>query len=132
LSCASAIVGVPPAFILMMLVSFQAINVPAFAFITIFSLACPLIMPLRVYQVLFTGYWFWGNYLNPDVFPTLAGTLLTASGRFVMEGFFGTHLGEGPFKTSTAAVLNLAVLAGCILLAMIVVERYFAVKARRA
>jgi len=39
----------------MLLVTFLAINVPAYAFLTAFSPACPLVMPLRVHQVLFAG-----------------------------------------------------------------------------
>ena len=42
---------------------------PTILFITAFSLACPLIIPVRVYQILFTGYWYWGNFLNPEVTP---------------------------------------------------------------
>jgi len=28
---------------------------------------------------MFTGYRFWGNYILPEIFPTLNGTLLTAA-----------------------------------------------------
>ncbi len=78
--------GVPFILLGMTVVCFFAITVPAYAFITAFSLACPLVMPVRVYQVLFTGYWFWGNFLSPNVFPTLSGTLLQPGGKVAMEG----------------------------------------------
>lgn len=97
---------------------FLAINVPAYAFLTAFSLVCPLIMPVRVYQVLFTGYWFWGNFLNPAVLPTLNGTLLTPSGEFMMGAFFSPNL---PYTTTyppAMAYLNLLVLSLCILAAL--------------
>ncbi|HPH95040.1 MAG TPA: hypothetical protein PKW33_02265 [Anaerolineaceae bacterium] len=97
---------------------FLAINVPAYAFLTAFSLVCPLIMPVRVYQVLFTGYWFWGNFLNPAVLPTLNGTLLTPSGEFMMGAFFSPNL---PFTASyppIMAFLNLLVLGLCITAAL--------------
>src|SRR5919106_877930 len=38
-------------------VAFLGITVPAFAFVVAFSLACPMVMPLSIYQILFTGYW---------------------------------------------------------------------------
>jgi hypothetical protein len=47
-----------------------------------------------VYQVLFTGYWFWGNFLNPAALPTLNGTVLTPSGAFAAYAFFGASLGN--------------------------------------
>src|SRR6185436_5849652 len=69
--------------------AFAAITVPAFAFVVAFSIACPLFMPVPVYQVLFTGYWFWANFVPPALFPTLNGTLVTPSGIFALQGLFG-------------------------------------------
>ena len=113
--------------------AFLAIDLPAYAFLTIFSLVCPLIMPLRVYQVLFTGYWFWGNFLNPDVFPNLSDTLLTPSGKYAMQAFFGNLISVSePLHTTTDALLNLLVLTLCILAAMLVTRTYLVWKARRA
>jgi ABC-2 type transport system permease protein len=115
------------------LLAFLAINVPAFAFVTAFSLACPLVMPLRVYQVLFTGYWFWGNFLNPDVFPTLSDTLLTPSGMYALGGFFqtGVVVNFGG-HTLLEAWLNLLVLALCVAAVFVTLERYLAWQSRRA
>lgn len=124
--------GAPPALFAMGLGAFLLINVPAYAFITIFSLGCPLIMPVRIYQVLFTGYWFWGNFLNPDFLPTLAGTLLTPCGKYAMNAFFNATVGvDAPTHTALEAILNLALLADCILLAMVALERLLARRARR-
>jgi ABC-2 type transport system permease protein len=95
--------------------AFATITIPAFAFVVAFSIMCPLFMPVPVYQVLFTGYWFWANFIPPKLFPTLNGTLLTPSGMFALQGFFG-----GPVSAEIAgraahgpgdAVLNLIVLA---------------------
>jgi hypothetical protein len=127
----------PVSFIGIMLVAFLGMGVPAYAFVVAFSLACPLIMPLRVYQVLFTGYWFWGNYLNPDFFPTLAGTLLTPNGRYVMDGFLGGFPpqsvgGMKSLYTSTEAVLNLLVLGACIVGVLSALDLYLRWQARRA
>lgn len=112
-----------------------AIILPAFAFVTAFSLACPLVMPLRVYQILFVGYWFWGNFISPEVFPTLNGTLLTAGGMLVYQGFFGGFPMSDPSLleyTAGAASLNLVVLALCILGVLAAVYIFLDQKARRA
>lgn len=117
-----------------LLLAFLAINLPAFAFVTAFSLACPAVLPVRVYQVLFTGYWFWGNYLSPEVMPTLNGTLLTASGEFALFGFFGGWVGLEPGQryTSTEAVLNLVVLGLCAFAALFALERFLVLRDSRA
>ncbi|RPJ53260.1 MAG: hypothetical protein EHM24_33130 [Acidobacteria bacterium] len=114
IGAALAVTGhAPAAFVLNILIAWLAIALPALIFVSAFSLAFPLVLPLRVYQVLFTGYWFWGNYLNPKVFPTLSGTLLTPGGIFALRGFFGGELpgGRGVSIGPGAAALNIAVLA---------------------
>lgn len=117
-----------------MTLAFFAIMVPAFAFVTAFSLACPLVMPLRVYQILFTGYWFWGNYINPEMFPTLNGTLLTASGLFALQGYFLGFMGNTEELTNTAneATLNLLVLGISIAAVLFALNQYLQWQARRA
>lgn len=131
---ASLILQAPLGFTGLCLAAFAAATIPAFAFVVAFSLACPLIMPVRIYQILFTGYWFWGNYLNPDVFPTLNQTLLTPGGRFVIEAFFGDFTGtsDGKLFTPLMAWANLAVLGLCILAVLLVLDRYLARQARKA
>jgi hypothetical protein len=111
-----------------LLLAFLSIAVPAHAFVVAFSLACPLIMPLRVYQVLFTGYWFWGNLLTPKAFPTISDTVLNAVGQYPLQAYFGmftdsTHKVEGGF-TPPEAVLNLVVLILCIAIALFAVNQY--------
>jgi hypothetical protein len=124
--------GAPVAVVPITLLAFLAVAAPAYAFITIFSLACPLVMPVRVYQVLFTGYWFWGNFLTPNFVPTLSGTLLTPAGRYALEGFFGVVIGVGNELEHSAAdaFLNLGVLALCVLLAMLALERFLVWRAK--
>ena len=117
-------------------VAFLAITVPAFAFVVAFSLACPLVMPLSIYQILFTGYWFWANFIPPKLFPTLNGTLLTPYGVFVQEGFFGGQvsraLGGAVRHTPGDAVANLAVLGLCSAAALFLLDLYLGLRARRA
>jgi hypothetical protein len=102
------------------LAAFLTINLPGLLFIAAFSLAVPLFMPVPVYQVLFTGYWFWGNLLKPRVFgiPTLSDTLLTPIGQQRAGYFFG--VGTNPFASVNPAlgVASIAVLACCAAVAL--------------
>ena len=124
----------PVTFLYTITLAFFAIMAPAFAFVIAFSLACPLIMPLRVYQILFTGYWFWGNYISPEFFPTLNGTLLTVSGMYAYQGYFlGFINANEPLKYSSSdATLNLIVLGLSITAVMVVLNYYLQWKSRRA
>ncbi|MHB1134419.1 MAG: ABC transporter permease [Chloroflexota bacterium] len=115
------------------LLAFLLVMAPAYAFVGAFSLACTAVLPVRVYQVLFTGYWFWGNFLSPEFLPTLAGTILTPSGIYAANGFFGSGIIAGQAEHSTPeAVLNLAILAACAGAALFALERYLAWQASRA
>ncbi len=116
--------------------AFLAITVPAFAFVVAFSLACPMVMPLSIYQILFTGYWFWANFIPPKLFPTLNGTLLTPSGMFAQQVFFGGPVSEAlqnavPY-TPADAIANLAVLGLCSAAALVLLDVYLGRLARRA
>jgi hypothetical protein len=77
------------------LASFAAIALPGVMFIGAFSIACTAILWVPLYQILFVGYWFWGNLL-PDVgIPTLSTTLLTPVGGYMCTGFFNPRGQEG-------------------------------------
>ncbi len=119
--------GTPQEFFVPALAAFAAIIAPAYLFVGAFSIACTAVLPVRVYQILFTGYWVWGNFVMPDFVPTLNGTLLTPSGVFAAGGFFQTSFQMGqPQYTTIEAVLNLLVLAACAGLALLALERYLA------
>jgi hypothetical protein len=120
------LLGAPVQLIGVLLVAFLAMALPAHAFVIAFSLACPLVIPLRVYQVLFTGYWFWGNYLNPKAFSTISNTLLVPSGKYVLEWF-----SKGS-PAAQVAVLNLLVLTACTAAALPVLSGYLHWQRRRA
>lgn len=129
----TAIGHTPASFLLAAPLAFLAITVPAFAFVVAFSLACPLVMPLPVYQILFTGYWFWANFVPPKLFPTVNGTLLTPSGTFVLRAFFGVESLAAPVPASTSlALLNLLCLALLGAAALLFAERTLARRARLA
>jgi hypothetical protein len=132
-----AVVGHAPAgFLYAVPAAFLAITVPAFAFVVAFSLACPLVMPLPVYQILFTGYWFWANFVPPALFPTLNGTLLTPGGAYALQGFFGGPIAEAylraPHIGAVDAVFNLTVLTLVATSALLILERALNRRARRA
>ena len=77
------------------LATFAAIALPGILFVAAFSLACPLIMWVPLYQFLFIGYWFWGNLLPDFGIPTLSGTILTPVGGYMCTGFFNPARREG-------------------------------------
>jgi ABC-2 type transport system permease protein len=133
----TAAAGAPLTIIPAMLLAFLGINLPAYVLIIAFSLACPLVMPVRVYQVLFTGYWFWGNYLSPTVMPTTNGTYLSANGEYVMNAFFSGFYGIGgpmsqPAATPVDALINLLALTTLAALALLTANQVQATRAARA
>jgi ABC-2 type transport system permease protein len=108
--------------------AFLSIAIPSHAFVVAFSVALPRVIPIRVYQVLFTGYWFWGNLLSPKAFPTISDTVLNAVGQYPLQAFFGVHF-DSTYKVSqvftpTQAALNLFVLLVCICIVLLALDRY--------
>lgn len=125
--------GASPKLLGASLLAFLGINVPAYLFVGAFALACPAVMPVRVFQVLYTGYWIWGNYISPQVMPTLSETLLAPSGRYVRGAFFAApDMSMGEAHTVAEAILNLGLLAGLAGLALLALERYLAWQEERA
>ena len=126
----------PLKFLWPLLLAFLTVAVPAHAFVVAFSLACPLVIPLRVYQVLFTGYWFWGNLISPKAFPTICDTILNAVGQYPLQAYFGvytdsTHAVTSGF-TPPEAVLNFFVLVACIAVALLSIDYYLRWQKKRA
>jgi ABC-2 type transport system permease protein len=84
-----------PLILLYALETFAAIAIPGLLFVAAFSIACPAIMWVPLYQFLFVGYWFWGNLLGAaNGIPTLSNTILTPVGGYMDTGFFGDPLGQ--------------------------------------
>ena len=110
------IYGKPLAFLLPALGASALINFPGLLFVIAFSLACPLVLPLRVYQVLFTGYWYWGNFLSPEVIPSISNTYLHAAGRFALSAFYFNMWGAS--VDTSDVVINILVLMICAALAL--------------
>ena len=133
----NVILGVTPLFFLIVLAAFIVMAVPAFAFVTAFSIACPLFMPVRVYQVLFVGYWFWGNYLSPEVLPTLSETLLVPSGKVVFYGLlcgFPENLVnfKQPIYTHADVAWNLVILFSIIITVLVLTISWLRRETRKA
>ncbi len=85
--------------------AFLTINLPGLLFVAAFSVACPVVLWVPLYQFLFIGYWFWGNLIPQNVpIPTLTGTHLTPLGEYMANGFFAT--------TSTSREMDPTVLDG--------------------
>ncbi|GCE08780.1 hypothetical protein [Dictyobacter aurantiacus] len=105
------------------LATFGAIILPGILFISAFSLACPAIMWVPLYQFCFVGYWFWGNFLGArNGIPTLNGTILTPSGKITASGIFGLDPKHSGITASAIQgweslllLVSLAILVLCIL-----------------
>jgi len=99
--------------------TFAAVVLPGILFISAFSLACPTIMWVPLYQFLFVGYWFWGNILSPrQGIPTLSTTILTPHGGYMTVGFFGGHVGTIASATPLQGVESILLLVGIAALVM--------------
>jgi hypothetical protein len=97
--------------------AFAAINLPGLLCIGAFSQALPAVMGVAFYQVLFVGYYLWGNDLPLTVgIPTLSHTILTPAGEYRAGGFFGIvdptfHATLSDALLSTALMLVSAAIA---------------------
>src|SRR5260370_19208210 len=67
---------------------FVLIVLPGLLFVAAFSIACPAILWVPLYEFLFVGYWFWGNALSPTRtgIQTLSQTILTPIGTYISAG----------------------------------------------
>jgi len=101
------------------------IVLPGMLFIAAFSLACPAVIWVPLYQFLFFGYWFWGNLLSPNTgLPTLSGTILTPIGGFISRGLFGvSSVGFAKEGTQVEGIASLLALLGIAVLVLVVLER---------
>jgi hypothetical protein len=112
------------------LASFSAIVIPGVMFIGAFSIACTAILWVPLYQILFVGYWFWGNLLPNVGIPTLSTTILTPVGGNMCTGFFNPQGREGvcsPGIQGATALLgaeSILLLLGTAILVIVVLIGY--------
>jgi hypothetical protein len=77
------------------LAAFGTVLLPAVLFVGAFAIAVPLVLPVPLFCVLFVGYWFWGNAIQPTLLPTLSQTVLTPAGGYPLQGLFGWRGPDG-------------------------------------
>ena len=104
--------------------AFATISLPGILFVSAFSIACPFLLWVPLYQFLFVGYWFWGNILSPhNGIPTLSPTILTPVGGYMASGFFGDNEQLIQNATVMQGIESLLLLLGISLLVMVVLWR---------
>jgi hypothetical protein len=112
------------------LATFATIVLPGILFIGAFSIACPAVMWVPLYQFLFVGYWFWGNLLPNFGIPTLSETILTPVGGYMCTGFFNPGRREGVCSpgmqgaTALQGVESILLLLGIAVLVLLVVSLF--------
>jgi ABC-2 type transport system permease protein len=112
--------------ILVCLLCYVAIVLPGMLFVAAFSIACPIVIWVPLYQFLLFGYWFWGNILTPGYgLPTLSGTILTPIGSFIGASLFGvpTYGGIGP-SPAIDGVASIVALVGIAVLVLIALYKF--------
>ena len=89
---------------------------PAWLFFIAWSLFFPLALPLRLYQVLFAGFWMWAVAVPPDRLPTINESLLGVQGDYADHAFFNDtgamYAHFHPPATPGWAVVNLGLVVG--------------------
>lgn len=111
---------------------FVVVVAPGLFFVAAFSIACTEWLPVPLYSVLFTGYWFWGNLVPPGRMPTLNCTLLTPIGEYPAAAFF-QHTDVGCFGGQPIPIAlglaSIALLLGTGALALFTLQLYISRRA---
>jgi ABC-2 type transport system permease protein len=93
-----------------------AVVVPAWLFVVAWSLVFPLVMPLRLYQVLFAGFWMWAAVVPPDRLPTINWSIFSVNGQYAHYVFFlNDPIGSRYFRPPATvgwAVFNICLIVG--------------------
>ena len=111
-----------PAIFLTAPIVLLAVVVPAWLFVIAWSLIFPLVMPLRLYQVLFAGFWMWAAVVPPDRLPTINWSIFSVNGQYAHYVFFlndaaGSRYFHPP-ATVGWAIVNIALIVGLSVLAL--------------
>jgi hypothetical protein len=96
------------------LIVFAVVTLPGILFISAFSIACPAILWVPLYQFFYVGYYFWGNELGPRTgIPTLSNTILTPIGGYMARGIFGVNVdGLSSAATPLLGVASIIAMVG--------------------
>ena len=101
------------------LAMFATASLPGLLFVAAFSISCPVVLWVPLYQFLFVGYWFWGNLLSPDSpVPTISGTWLTPYGDYMLNGFFELRGFNGREEAAWEGFASMGLLLGLAALAL--------------
>jgi ABC-2 type transport system permease protein len=96
--------------------------VPAWLFFVAWSLIFPLVLPLRLYQVLFAGFWLWATAVPPQRLPTINQSILGLQGDYADHAFFGDtgvmYANFHPPATPGWAVVNIGLIVSLSLVAL--------------
>jgi hypothetical protein len=112
LAAAYAVYWGKPAALPWAVAGFGLVIAPALLFVAAFALTVPLLMPAPLFRVLFVGYWFWGNLIDPEVMPTLARSIVQPVGGYALNAVFHHYGGDGqralsgPFPGATLNFLR--------------------------
>ncbi len=98
------------------------IILPSWLFVVAWSLVFPLVLPLRLYQVLYGGFWMWATVVPPAVMPTLNQSILDLTGTYASHAFFHEERGRffyHPPTTAGWAIFNIALMMSLSLVALV-------------
>ena len=105
-----------PAIFLTAPVVLAVVVVPSWLFVVAWSLIFPLVMPLRLYQVLFAGFWMWAVAVPPDRLPTINQSIFSVQGLYARYLFFLDQSRSfdylRPPPTIGWAIVNIALIVG--------------------
>ena len=129
----SITLGLPLLFLTVPVV-FMVVALPSWLFVTAWSLLFPIILPLRIYQVAFAGFWLWAVAVTPEHLPTINHSIFSVQGQYALSGFFFT--GPTPFLHPQAtpgwAALNIGLLGGLTVLGLVLLPAVLRWREKRA
>jgi len=70
------------------LVIFLVAVLPSWLFVVAWSLVVPLVLPLRLYQVFFAGFWLWAIVVPRGRLPTINESIVDIGGKYTSYAFF--------------------------------------------
>ena len=114
-----AIIYQRPTLALTVPVALAVIALPSWLFVVAWSLFFPLLLPLRIYQVAFAGFWLWAVAVPSERFLTINHGILSVQGQYALVFFFP---GPTPFLHPQAtpgwAALNITIVLGLALVGL--------------
>jgi ABC-type transport system involved in multi-copper enzyme maturation permease subunit len=109
-----------PAIFLTAPVVLLAVALPSWLFVIAWSLIFPLVLPLRLYQVLFAGFWMWAVAVPPDRLPTINDSIFGVQGQYAHFAFFLNYQTTfmRPPATVGWAIVNMGLILGSTIVAL--------------